>query len=76
MRRAVPVDRNFDFVVRNAQRLQRRYAGRWLGIADGKIVAVGRKATEIVTKTKARYRPEQVLLHAVDRYPFGIYRSL
>ena len=56
-------DKNYEFYI-NADLSE--YAGKWIAIVDGKVVASGDRADEVYRMVKEKY-PDKII--AIDRVP-------
>ncbi len=56
-------DKNYEFYI-NADLSE--YAGKWIAIVDGKVVASGDRADEVYRKAKEKY-PDKII--AIDKVP-------
>ena len=56
-------DKNYEFYI-NADLSE--YAGKWIAIVDGKVVASGDRANEVYEKAKKMY-PNKII--AIDKVP-------
>jgi len=60
-------DRDFNWLSEHPAELQRRYAGQWLAVVDGEIVAAGMDG-EAVYRRARRERPDaEIVIEVVDR---------
>ena len=55
-------DRNYEFYI-NADLSE--YAGKWIAIVDGKVVASGDRADEVYDEAKRRFSDKEVMLAKV-----------
>ncbi len=55
-------DRNYEFYI-NADLSE--YAGKWVAIVDGKVVASGDRADEVYDEAKRRFSDKEVMLAKV-----------
>ena len=63
MTKAERKDKNYEFYI-NADLSE--YAGKWIAIVDGKVVASGDRADEVYNEAKKRY-PDKMI--AIDKVP-------
>ncbi len=56
-------DKNYEFYINTDLS---EYAGKWIAIVDGKVVASGDRADEVYRKAKERY-PDKII--AIDMVP-------
>ena len=57
------VDKNYEFYI-NADLSE--YAGKWIAIVDGKVVASGDRADEVYKEAKRKF-PDKII--AIDKVP-------
>lgn len=57
------MDKNYEFYI-NAD--LREYAGKWIAIVDGKVVASGDRADEVYNRAKRKY-PNKII--AINKVP-------
>lgn len=53
-----------NFFLKHASKLAKKYTGKYIVVADEKVIAVGRSALEAYKKAKRQLLPKQ---------PFGVY---
>lgn len=64
---------DFAWLVDNSRELCERYAGKWIAVQDGKVVAVGDTATEAAEHARAAVGSKPFILEAITEDADVIY---
>jgi hypothetical protein len=67
---------DFSWLAEHGVELHNKYAGKWIAVYDGEVIAVGDTATDVAALADQK-RPEgDYILQALDRSGDAIYAGL
>lgn len=66
-------EHDFQWLVEHGPELYRDYAGKWIAVREGEIIAVGQTATETAQVAREKAKDDDFILEAVDPEPDAIY---
>lgn len=67
---------DFSWLIEHGPEIYKQYAGKWIAVRDGRIVGVGKTATEAAEAARAEVGNDEFILEAVDRESDVIYAGL
>lgn len=60
-------DRDFNWLTQHPRELHKRYAGQWLAVVDGRIVAAGEDGPVIYKEAQTKYPDAEITMEVVER---------
>ena len=64
-----PHDRDFHWLVEHPRELLDRYAGQWLAVVAGRVVAAGPEGEVVYRRAREKYPDAEITIEIVDREP-------
>ena len=64
---------DFNWLVEHAPEIQRKYAGRWIAVHHGQIIAVADRADELAKIADQKCPNKDYIIEGVDRHTDVIY---
>ncbi len=64
---------DFAWLVDHGPEIFEKYAGKWIAVADGKVIGVGETATEAAERAREAAPGKRFILEAIDRVADVVY---
>lgn len=67
---------DFNYLVEHSREIFERYAGKWIAVHDGAVVASGDTATEVAEAAREKTGGDEFVLEAVEPDGDVVYASV